>query len=430
MSTMLIRGGRLLDPAHQRDGRHDLYIDGTRVAGIDRAPEGFHPARVVDASGCVVMPGIIDLCARLREPGAEHKGTIASESLAAAAAGITTLVCPPDTDPVVDETSVARMIRRRGDSAGHVRVLPLGALTRGLAGEQLAEMAALREAGCVGVSNGFAAIGNTLVLRRALEYAATFGLTVFLQPLDPWLHGHGLAHDGPVAARLGLTGIPPSAEIAELARTLALVEETGVRAHFGRLSCARSVDLIADARARGLPVSADTAAHQLHLTEDDLGRFDTAAHVVPPLRGRQDRDALRQGLATGVLSALCSDHQPHEVDAKLLPFGESAPGISALDTLLPLGLVLVAEGVLSLSELVHRLSAGPARILGLDAGHLGVGATADLCIVNPASQCALTPERWGSRGLNSPFLGATLPGRVECTLLAGQVVYERERENR
>ena len=422
----VIRGGRLIDPAHHLDTVTDLFIAGGRIAGVGRAPDGFTAERVIDARERIVCPGLIDLCARLREPGQEHKATIASEARAAAAAGITTLVCPPDTDPVIDEPAVVELIRRRAEAAGQARVLTLGALTYRLRGERLAEMAALQDAGCVGVSDGGRPIANTLVLRRALEYAATFGLTVFLTPLDAWL-GHGLAHEGQVATRMGLSGIPTAAETGTLARDLELIRDIGVRVHFCRLSSARSVELVARARAEGLPVTADVAVHHLHLTEVDLAGFDSHCHVRPPLRGARDRDALRSGLANGVLDALCSDHQPHEPDAKQAPFGDTEPGISGLDTLLGLSVRLARDETLSLPAVVERLTCGPARILGIDSGHLGTGATADLCIFDPDTDWRVAPDTLHSRGQNSPFLGWELPGRVSHTLLEGRVVYGDDR---
>ncbi|MBK7543853.1 MAG: dihydroorotase [Candidatus Competibacteraceae bacterium] len=422
----VIRGGRLIDPAHQLDAITDLFIAEGRIAGIGRSPDGFTADRIIDASESIVCPGLIDLCARLREPGQEHKATIASEARAAAAAGITTLVCPPDTDPVIDEPAVVELIRRRAEAAGQARVLTLGALTYRLRGERLAEMAALKDAGCVGVSDGGQPIANTLVLRRALEYAATFGLTVFLTPLDAWL-GHGMAHEGRISTRMGLSGIPTAAETGTLARDLELIRDIGVRVHFCRLSSARSVELVARARAEGLPVTADVAIPHLYLTEMDLAGFDSHCHVRPPLRGARDRDALRDGLAKGVLDALCSDHQPHEPDAKQAPFGDTEPGISGLDTLLGLSVRLARDATLSLPTMVERLTCGPARILGIDSGHLGTGATADLCIFDPDTDWRVTADTLRSRGQNSPFLGWELPGRVSHTLLAGQVVYEADR---
>jgi dihydroorotase len=418
-----IRGGRLIDPANGRDALFDLFIEESCIVGIGKPPADFQSDYEIDARGCVVCPGLIDLCARLREPGQEPKATIASETRAAASAGITTLVCPPDTDPVIDETAVVELIRRRAEASGHARVLTLGALTHGLKGEQLAEMVALKQAGCVGVSNASRPIVNTLVLRRSLEYAATHDLTVFISPVDPWLTDYGCAHDGAVATRLGLPGIPEAAETAALARDLALGEDLGVRLHFGRLSSVRAMEMIAEARARGLAVSADVSAHQLHLTESDLGRFNSFCHVMPPLRGERDKAGLRAGLAAGVLGAICSDHQPHDIDAKLGPFNETEPGISSLETLLGLGLRLVAEDVLSLPVLVERLTVGPARILNLDSGQLGVGAVADVCVFEPEGTRKIEVDAMISRGCNSPFLGQALPGRITHTLLAGRPVY-------
>lgn len=422
MRTM-IQGGRVIDPASQTDTIADLFIADGRITGLGQPPAGFIPEQVIDARKLIVCPGLIDLCARLREPGQEQKATIASETGAAAASGITTLVCPPDTDPVIDEPAVVEWIRRRAKFAGQARVLALGALTHRLRGERLAEMAALKEAGCVGVSDGGRPVANSRVLRRALEYAATFDLTVFLTPFDAEL-GNGLAHEGQVATRMGLPGIPVAAETGMLARDLELIRDLGVRAHFGRLSSARSVELIARARAEGLPVTADVAVHHLHLTDMDLTSFDSRCHVRPPLRGLRDQEALRAGLASGVLTALCSDHQPHEPDAKQAPFGDTEPGISGLDTLLGLSLRLVRDGVLSLPALIERLTWGPARILGLNSGHLGVGALADICVFNPETDWRVEPGALNSRGQNTPFFGWELPGQVRHTLLEGRVVYE------
>lgn len=419
-----IRGGRLIDPAHGVDGDYDVFISSDRVVAIGSAPDGFQADQEIDACHRIVCPGLIDLSARLREPGYERKATIASETRAAASSGITTLICPPDTDPVIDETAVVELIHRRSEAAGYARVLTLGALTQGLRGEQLAEMAALKEAGCVGVSDGGYALVNTLILRRSLEYAATYGITVFLTPADPWLTGPGSAHEGIIATQLGLPTIPVAAETSMVARNLAFVEEIGVRVHFGRLSTARAVAMIAQAQAQSLPVTADTSAHHLHLTETDLGRYDSNCHVLPPLRSLQDRNGLRRGLASGVLSALCSDHQPHELDAKQAPFGDTEPGISGLETLLALSLSLVEEGVLSLTDVIARLTAGPARILGLDSGHLGVGATADICIFEPDRSWSLKPQTMISHGHNSPFLDREFRGRVTHTLFAGRLVYD------
>ncbi len=418
-----IRGGHLIDPASQRDAVADLHIAEDRIVAVGATPEGFSADQHIDAAGQWVLPGLIDLRARLREPGEEHKGTIASETRAAAAGGITTLCCPPDTQPVIDTPAVVELIHRQAEAAGFARVLPLGALTAGLEGKQLAELYALKQAGCIGVSNALAPITNTLVMRRAMEYAASHGLTVFLHAEDAWLYNKGCAHEGAVSSRLGLPGIPEAAETVAVARELMLIEQTGVRAHFCQLSSARAVQMIARARHDGLPVSADVTAHHLHLTEMDVGYFNSQCHVRPPLRTQRDRDALRAGLAQGTLDALCSDHQPHEPDAKLVPFTESEAGISALETLLPLGLRLVEEGVLSRTALVERLTLGPARILGIEAGTLGVGAIADVCVLDPTRRWTIEPAALYSHGHNTPCLGWELQGRATHTLLAGKPVH-------
>lgn len=419
-----IANGRLIDPANGVDGAHDLHVADGRIVGVGQPPSGFRADHVIDARGQIVIPGLVDLRARLREPGHEHKGSIASETRAAAAGGITTLCCPPDTLPVIDIPAVIELIRQRADAAGYARVLTLGALTAGLQGLQLSEMAALKRAGCAGVSNALEPVTNTLVMRRAMEYAASHGLTVFLHAEDAWLRNNGCAHEGTVSTRLGLPGIPEAAETVAVGRELMLVEQTGVRAHFCQLSSARAVQMIARAQHDGLPVTADVTAHHLHLTEMDIGYFNSHCHVRPPLRAQRDRDGLRGALAKGTVSAICSDHQPHDRDAKLAPFPETEPGISALETLLPLSLRLVDEGVLTLDGLIADLTQHPAAILGSDAGTLRLGAAADICIFDPQRLWTVNEDTLLSRGHNTPFVGWELKGRVTHTLLGGRVVYE------
>lgn len=423
--SLAIKGGRLIDPANRIDDERDIYIgaDGL-VAGVGRRPAGFEAQRTIDATGRIVCPGLIDLRARLREPGLEHKATLESELRAAVAGGITTLCCPPDTQPVIDTPAMAQMIQSRAWRFGYAFVHPLGALTRNLEGKLLTDMEALDDAGCVAFTNAQAPVTDTLVLRRAMEYAASFELIVFLHSEDPWLRAEGCCHEGEVSARLGLPGIPEAAETVAVARDLALIDQTRVRAHFGGLSSARAAEMVAEAQRRGLPVSADVAAHHLHLTEHDLIGFDTQCHVRPPLRSREDREGLRRAVASGVIGAVCSDHQPHEPDAKLAPFSESEPGISGLETLLPLVLRPVHEALLSLSDAVALVTQKPADILGLDSGRLGAGATADVCVFDPEARWRLTPDTMRSRGRNTPFLDEELHGRVACTIAGGRVVYE------
>ncbi len=419
----VIRGGRIIDPANGLDAICDLYIHQGRIASIGEAPLDFTAEQQIDARGKWILPGLVDLQARLREPGQKHKGTIASETAAAAAAGITTLCCPPDTNPVIDNPAVAAQIAHRAEASGKARVLPIGALTQGLGGEHLASMQALHTAGCRVMGNAHRPITSTLVHRRALEYAATLGLTVFVNAEDPWLAADGCVHEGELSTRLGLAGIPECAEVIALSRDLILIEQAGVRAHFSQLSSARSIALIAEAKGRGLNVSADVSAHQLYLTDLDIGDFNSLCHVRPPLRSQRDRDSLREAVAEGIISAVCSDHQPHDRDAKLAPFAATEPGISALETLLPLTLRLVEEGVISLSDAISRITWGPAQILGIEAGTLSPGALADICIVDPEHRWEVTEHNLVSTGKNTPFLGWEMQGRVSHTLLEGRQVY-------
>lgn len=425
---LVISGGRVVDPAHGLDTQRDVYVEEGFVVGVGQAPDGFRAERTLDARGRIVCPGLVDLRARLREPGLEYKATIESETRAAVAGGITTLCCPPDTEPVIDTPAMAQMIQSRAWQVGRAFIHPLGALTQKLEGKLLTDMAALDEAGCVGFSNALHPIHDTAVLRHAFEYAASFGLTVFLHSQDPWLAANGVVHEGEVGTRLGLPGIPEAAETAAVARDLALVEQSGVRAHFCQLSTARAVSMVAAAQKQGLPVTADVTAHHLHLSEHDIGFFDTQCHVIPPLRAGRDRDGLREGVRAGVIGTVCSDHQPHEMDAKLAPFANSAAGISALETLLPLTLKLVEEQLLALPDAVALLTSKPAGILGLETGHLGVGATADICIFDPDREWTLAVDQIVSRGHNTPFLGWTFRGRVTHTLVGGEVVFELKKD--
>jgi len=419
-----IKGGRIIDPANGINQVADLFIDEEGfVAAIGKAPGDFKEDEVIDASNQVVCPGLVDLRARVREPGLEYKATIESETEAAVSAGITTLVMPPDSDPVIDTPAMAQMIQQRAWRFESAFIHPLGALTKNLAGELLTDMEALDEAGCVGFTNALSPVKDTLVMRRAMEYAASFDFTVFLHAQDPWLQEHGCAHEGEVSTRLGLPGIPEAAETVGVARDLALIEQTGVRAHFCQLSSARAIDMIAEAQQRGLPVTADVTAHHLHLTEHDIGFFDSQCHVIPPLRSQRDRDALRKALADKVVIGICSDHQPHEADAKLAPFIQSEPGISGLETLLPLTIKLVNEGVLTLPDAIATLTSNPAEIIGVDTGHLGIGAAADICIFDPNASWQLSADRIVSNGKNTPFLGWEMPARVSYTLVGGDIVY-------
>ena len=419
-----IKGGRLVDPKHGIDAPRDLFIAAGRIAAVGAAPEGFSANRVIDARGLVVAPGIVDLSARLREPGFEHKATLESEMRAAVAGGVTTLVVPPDTDPPLDEPGLVEMLKHRAKGLNLAHLHPLGALTARLEGERLAELAELRDAGCVAFSQANAALPGTEVLWRALQYAATFGFGVWLQPQDTALARTGVAHDGEVATRLGLPGIPPFAETIALSTILSLVRVTGTRVHLCRLSTADAVAMVRQAKRDGLPVSADVAANHVHLSDIDIGWFDAHFHLVPPLRSLRDRDALRAGLADGTIDAVCSDHTPVDEDAKLLPFAESDPGAVGLELLLPLTLKWAAEAKVSLVDALARITSDPARVLRIGTGHLGVGQVADVCIFDPAAHFRVTPAGLKSQGKNTPFLGYELPGVVRYTLVSGHLVHE------
>lgn len=419
-----ILGARLVDPASGRDEITDIYCQDGKIVAIGQAPVGFSAAHSIDARGLVAAPGLVDLSVALREPGYSRKGNIASETLAATAGGITSLCCPPGTKPVLDTAAVAELILDRARESGHAKVFPIGALTRNLEGEQLSELVALREAGCVAFGNGLSNFTSNRNLSRALEYAATFDLTVIIHSQDADLAAGGLAHEGPSAAFLGLAGIPETAETVALARNLLLVEQTGVRSHFSQLTTARGAQMIADAQARGLPVTADVAMYQLILTDDALHGFSSLYHVQPPLRSAADRDGLRDAVRSGVISAISSHHQPHEADAKQAPFGETEPGISSAEILLPLALTLVDDGLLDLPTLLARLSNGPAAALRLPVGRLAVGEAADMVLFD-LRRSTVAGETWHSKGRNCPFLGHCLPGAVRQTIVDGRVAFQR-----
>jgi len=421
-----IAGGRLIDPHNRIDDELDLYIADGRIAAVGATPDGFTSDIELDASGLLVVPGLIDLCARLREPGEEFKATIDSECRAAAAGGITTLCCPPDTDPVIDTPAVIEMIHHRALQVGGARVVGLGALTQNLDGEHLSEMFALKQAGCVGVSNALNPLASTLIQRRAFEYAATFDLTVFLHADDSALSANGCMHEGHVSTRLGLPGIPEAAETVAVARDLALIQQTGVRAHFGRLTTQRAVRMVARAQFDGAPVTADVAVPNLYLTELDVIDFGADYHFIPPLRTQEDRDGLREGLRGGTLAAICSDHQPHEPDAKRAPFPATEPGASGLDSLLPLTLKLVTENHMLLHDAIARVTSGPAKILNLPYGELGIGRAADVCILDPDATWRLDKDSMNSLGKNTPFHGWEMRGQARYTLRDGNIIYSRD----
>ena len=417
-----IRNGRLIDPAEGIDRVTPLFVAAGKVAAIGAAPAGWSPNRVIDAKDLVVCPGLIDVAARLREPGLEYKATLESEMQAAIAGGVTSLACPPDTDPPLDEPGLVEMLKHRARSLNLAHVYPIGALTVQLAGTTLTEMGELAEAGCVAFSHADAPLVDTLVLLRAMQYAATFGHRVWLRAQEPHLARGGVAHDGEVATRLGLAAIPIAAETIALSAIFALIRETGVRVHLCRLSSADGVSMVRAAKREGLPVTCDVAIHHLHLCDIDIGWFDAQARVIPPFRSTRDRAALRAGVADGTIDVVCSDHTPVDDDGKQLPFAEAEPGTTGLELLLPLTLKWAAEEGVELAAALAKITQAPAALLGIDAGTLAVGRPADVCIFDPALHWTVSARSLQSQGKNTPFLGLEVPGRVKHTLVGGIAV--------
>ena len=428
MMNIQIKNGRLIDPKNNMDALHDVFIAAGKIAAIGTASKGFVADKIIDASGLVVAPGLIDLAARLREPGYEYKATLESEMDAAVAGGITTLACPPDTDPPLDEPGLVEMLKHRARELNQARVYPVGALTYGLKGAELTEMAELADAGCIAFSQADAPLTDTRVLMRAMQYAATFGFSVWLRPQDSFLARDGVAHDGEVATRLGLPAIPACAETIALSTMLQLARETGVRLHICRISSAEGVAMVRAAKQQGLPLTCDVSMNHIHLSEIDIGYFDSNCHLIPPLRSLRDRDALRAALLDGTIDAICSNHSPVDDDAKQLPFAEAEAGATGLELLLPLALKWAEQDGHALSNALSKVTQQPARILGLDAGHLSVGAAADMCIFDPGSYWKVEPTALKSQGKNTPFLGMQLKGKVCYTLINGHVVYEASQQ--
>ena len=439
-TTLLIKNGRVIDPANGIDQVLDLYIADGKVAAVGAAPDGFNadganPARVIDAAGLVVAPGLVDLSARLREPGYEYKATLKSEMQAAMQGGVTTLVIPPDTDPVLDEPGLVEMLRHRAGKLLQARVHPLGALTMGLKGKALTEMAELTDAGCIGFSHAEEPIEDTTVLLRAMQYAKTFEYTVWVRPQDAHIGRGGIAHSGPLASRLGLSGVPVMTETIALHTIFELMRATGARVHLCRMSSAAGLELVRAARREGLPVTCDVGVHHVHMTDADIGFFDSNARVTPPFRSQRDRDAIRAGLLDGTVDAICSDHTPVDDDEKLLPFGEASPGATGLELLLSLTLKWAddycalqqpAAGAASpLAQAIARITAHPARVAGLAAGTLSVGAAADVVVFDPEARWKVEAQALASQGKHTPFLGYELAGQVRATIVGGRVAYQR-----
>ncbi|OGT05459.1 MAG: dihydroorotase [Gallionellales bacterium RIFCSPLOWO2_02_60_31] len=419
-----IKNGRLIDPKNKIDAQQDLFIAAGKIVAVGSAPSGFVADKIIDAGGLIVAPGLVDLAARLREPGYEYKATLESEIDAAMAGGVTSLACPPDTDPPLDEPGLVEMLKHRARNLNQAHVYPVGALTTALKGQELTEMAELADAGCVAFSQADAPLTDTRVLMRAMQYAATFGFSVWLRPQDSFLSRDGVAHDGEVATRCGLPAIPVSAETIALATMLTLARDTGVKLHVCRLSSAAGVEMVRTAKQQGLKVTCDVSMNHVHLSEMDIGFFDSNCHLIPPLRSLRDRAALRAGLLDGTIDAICSNHAPMDEDAKQLPFAEAEAGATGLELLLPLVLKWAQQEKISLPDALAKATLQPALVLGLDAGHLSVGAAADVCVFDPEAYWKVEPGALKSQGKNTPFNGLEVQGRVRYTLVDGQVVHQ------
>jgi len=422
-----IKNGRVIDPANGIDAIQDLFIADGHIAALGSAPVGFTADQTIDASGLVVAPGLVDLSARLREPGYEYKATLESEMKAAMQGGVTTLVCPPDTDPVLDEPGLVEMLKHRARILDQANVHPLGALTMGLKGQALTEMAELTEAGCIGFSQAEEPVLDTTVLLRAMQYAKTFGYTVWLRPQDAHIGRGGVAHSGPLASRLGLSGVPVMAETIALHTIFELMRATGARVHLCRMSSAAGLALVAAAKKEGLPVTCDVGVHHLHMTDADIGFFDPNARFNPPLRSQRDRDAIRAALLDGTVDAVCSDHTPVDDDEKLLPFAEATPGSTGLELLLALSLKWAHEqgGEQALAQVLDKVTSSAARIAGLPAGTLSVGAAADVVLFDLDTRWTVERKALASQGKHTPFLGYELAGQVRATVVRGRVAYQR-----
>ncbi len=419
-----IKNGRLIDPKNKIDAKQDVYIAAGQIVGLGKAPDGFVANQTIDAKNLIIAPGFVDLSVRLREPGSEYKATLKSELQAAAAGGITSLACPPDTEPVLDEPGLVEMLKLRARRINLARIYPLGALTQQLEGKALTEMCQLADAGCVGYTQADKAIVDTQVLWRAFEYAATFGYTIFLRAEEPFLAKNGVAHDGEIASRLGLKGIPAAAESLAIATILRIASETKTKVHLCRLSTAEGVELVKQAKQQGIAVTADVSANHLHLTEHDIGYFNAQANLRPPLRSIRDKEALCQGVKNGTIDAICSDHTPVDDDAKLVPFAEAEAGASGLELLLPLTLAWGANTRASLSDIITKITCTPASILGIASGHLSLNANADIAIFDPEQTWKVDANQLKSQGKNTPFLGLEMTGKVHYTMLNGQITYQ------
>ena len=424
---MWIVNGRLIDPANRIDGAYDLRIEGGRIAAVTPRDGGSREGEVSDVSGCWVVPGLVDMHCHLREPGFEYKESIRTGTRAAAAGGFTSVACMANTDPVNDSPAITEFILGKARKEGVVHVFPIGAATKGLAGESLAEMGQMKEAGIVAVSDDGHTIMNSAVARRVFEYARMFGLPVVSHCEDRNLVGQGVMNEGVVSTRIGLTGVPSAAEEIMVSRDIQLAAMTGGRLHIAHISTKESVRLVREAKDRGIDVTAEVSPHHLILTEEAVASYDTNAKMAPPLRSAADVQVVREALVDGTIDAIATDHAPHSPVEKEVEFDAAPNGIVGLETAVSLVLRLVHEGKVPVDTAIYRLSVGPAQILGLQKGRLSVGADADVAIIDPQLEHEVDPTRFYSKSRNTPFSGWKLKGRVVRTIVAGKTVFELAR---
>jgi len=424
---ILLTNARIVDPSRELDFPGDLLIaegvirDAKRGIGAAGVPQG---TEIVDCKGHIVAPGLIDMRAFVGEPGAEHRETLATASQAAAAGGVTTVVCQPDTDPVVDDHAIVDFILRRARDTAIVHIAPMAALTKGLNGQEMTEIGLLKAAGAVAFTDGIKSITNAQVMRRALAYARDFDVLIVHHTEDPNLIGEGVMNDGELAARLGLHGIPKASETIMLERDLRLVALTGSRYHAASITCRESLDVLKHAKDQGMPVSASASINHLTLNEIDIGSYRTFFKIAPPLRADEDRAALADAVSSGLIDVIMSDHNPQDVETKRLPFAEAAPGAIGLETMLSAGLRLVHSGELPLLRLLGAMSTRPAELLNLPGGTLRTGAPADVIVIDPDIPWVLDPDELKSKCKNTPFDEAKMTGRVIRTIVAGRTAYE------
>ncbi len=426
MSELLfIEGGRVIDPAGGVDGLRTVVVRDGRIAEVAERVERPREARVLDARGRWVTPGFVDLHVHLREPGQEYKETVATGARAAVAGGFTTVAAMANTSPVNDNASVTELVLARAAAAGLARVRPVGCVSRGQKGEELAEYGELKAAGCVALSDDGRPVASPALMRRALEYARAFDLPVAVHEEEPALAGKWAMHEGAAATRMGLKGMPAQAESAMVWRDVELAELTGGRLHLQHLSTAGSVRALREAKRRGLRVTGEAAPHHLALTDEDLARagYDTSWKMNPPLRSVEDRRAVQEALADGTIDCVATDHAPHSAVEKELEFDAAANGVVGLETAFAVCLGLVRQGLLSERRLIEALTAAPARAFGLAAGSLAPGAPADVAVLDPAAEWRVEPERFHSKGRHTPWKGAALTGRCTHTLVDGRLVH-------